>query len=208
MRAALVLLAMASPAMAVDRYVFNNAMFDVGPTDPAAISPLDFHWSFDWPGVGPISYMLQDLTPADLGREWIITEANAATIGLDWTLFSDALLNHFDIPRYYSNGDSIEYRPTSTIDTPLGVYPMSICCGMNIDYVRPLYREYGVLLDHLRLSVQFFNYWPADGVTYVGIHTDVQGTAAQFVPEPSVLVLLATPLLMRRRHHTPHPARK
>lgn len=158
------------------------------------VSPIDatFGIQFRYPSppflpYGPeLRVSASRLTPTDVGRQWIITAENAEEFGLDWNSLADLLYS----PQFGENFFRAAVSITANSDAGNRLQPTG-----GFGYGDP------VILDHLKLAVQKYEYVPSFArtgsngiVNFFPGHTDFLLTLDVFakitVPEPSSLWLL------------------
>lgn len=157
----------------------------------AQYSPVDLtvDLSFGQFGLIQQSIMIADLTPAHEGATFTINETNAAAYGLDWQETVTFAGTKFTQQWFHSSIDvPSQFIVNSFPDANYGLldFPFAL---ESID----------IYIDTFRNG----NIPPSSLVINILLHG--------IIPEPSALALscCALPLvLLRRRHHTPHPDRK
>jgi hypothetical protein len=171
--------------------------------EPADLSPFDWQWNFHPPGNwiitpegtidlivdDPISFGINDLTSADIGRTWTITETNASDFGLDW----QSLANWIGSTEIASSRTHI----VESVDTPLGSFDSE---GFG-------HWSLGMILQDITITLDTFHFQPS-GIfgspgTHFNMHVVAHGVIT--IPEPSTVMLAVIALSMVcLHHHTPN----
>lgn len=196
----LVVLVIAGQSVAQEPFVFedylahNKSLFAIPIQDPNLLSPVDFHFEFEWPDTpNPLfTYDFLDVTPADLDLVWTFTAENAHEIGIDWDQLVENSLHHWPGPTPVDpvTGQFQYLEPTSTIDTPLGTFEKGACCNFTFKRMDH-WSGLGPTIEKVRVHVSEFFYYPNDHVVYFGIGTTLHGRRPSgVIPEPTSLVLL------------------